>query len=436
MTLLIKNAELVSGQIVNIFIKDELIYDISKKLPLADQVIEAKGKVIMPGIIDPHVHFRVPGAEYKEDWETGSKAAAAGGITTVLDMPNNQPPTISQKDLERKRQLIRDRSYVNYGLYIGATETNLKELKAARNIAGIKVYLGSTTGSLLVRDYGAVEQIMNECNQIIAFHSEDEDCLQQNVKCPSNAAGRQMLNVKDIPELHSQMRPEECAIESTQKVINIVKKTKKQAYICHVSSQKELELIHQAKKSGQTIYAEAAPHHLFLNTETASKLNNFAKVNPPLRSEKTQRAMQSALNLIDIIGTDHAPHTEEEKSHFYHQAPSGMPGLETSLPLMLNFYYQGKIGLDRIVELMCRKPAKIFNIKKRGDIEPGFFADLTIVDLHLTKQVENSKLYTKCRWSPFAGWRLIGWPIITLVNGQVVFQKNQIIGRPIGREIF
>ncbi|MEK9165721.1 MAG: dihydroorotase [Patescibacteria group bacterium] len=436
MTLLIKNAQLVSGQIVNIFIKEDLIYDISQKTPIADQIIEADGNLAMPGIIDPHVHFRVPGAGYKEDWETGSKAAAAGGITTVLDMPNNQPPTISQKDLERKGQLIRDRSYVNYGLYIGATETNLEELKSAQNIVGIKVYLGSTTGNLLVRDYNIVEKILRECDQLVAFHSEDEECILQNAKCPSNnAAGRQMSNVKDIPELHSQMRPEECAIESTQKIINIVKKTKKQAYICHVSSQKELELIHQAKKSGQTIYAEATPHHLFLNTETASKLNNFAKVNPPLRSEKTQRAMQSALNLIDIIGTDHAPHTEEEKSRFYHQAPSGMPGLETSLPLMLNFYYQGKIGLDKIVELMCRNPAKIFNIKKRGDIEPGFFADLTIVDLHLTKQVENSKLYTKCKWSPFAGRRLRGWPIITLVNGQVVFQKNKIIGSPMGREV-
>jgi len=379
----------------------------------------------------------VPGAEHKEDWETGSKAAAAGGITTVLDMPNNQPPIISQKDLERKRQLIRNKSYVNYGLYIGATETNLEELKAAQNIAGIKVYLGSTTGDLLVRDYSVVEKILHERDQLVAFHSEDEDCLRQNVKChPPSAESAERTNVKDIPEFHSQMRPENCAVESTQKIINIVKKTKRPAYICHVSSQKELELIHQAKESGQTIYAETAPHHLFLNTEIASKLNNFAKVNPPLRSKKSQIALQSALNLIDTIGTDHAPHTKKEKRASYNQAPSGMPGLETSLPLMLNLYYQGKIGLDKIVELMCRRPAKIFNIKKRGDIEPGFFADLTIIDLHLTKPVENSKLYTKCRWSPFAGWRLVGWPIITLVNGQVVFQKNKTIGKPMGREVF
>ena len=271
MSLLIKNAQLTNSELVNIFIKDDLIYDISRKARLADKTIDAKGKTIMPGIIDSHVHFRVPGMEHKEDWQTGSKAAIAGGVTTVLDMPNNKPAITSKKLLKQKRCLIGGKSYVNYGLYIGATQSNLEELKSAQNIAGIKIYLGSTTGDLLIKDYGVVEKILQECDQLVAFHSEDEVCLQQNVK-----------DTIFISELHNQMRPEKCAEASTQKIINLVKKTKKPAYICHISSGEELEIIKQAKKLNLPIYVEATPHHLFLNKDTAQDLGNFSKVNPPL----------------------------------------------------------------------------------------------------------------------------------------------------------
>jgi len=436
-SLLIKNATLASGQIVNIFIKDGLIYDIGNKSPLCDQKIDAQGQSIIPGVIDPHVHFRVPGAEYKEDWQTGSKAAVAGGVTTVLDMPNNQPAITTQKTLDQKRRLIKNQSYVNYGLYLGATASNLNELKTVSGIAGVKVYLGSTTGDLLVTDYQIVEEILAETNQIIAFHSEDEECIKQfSIFPPRRRAGN--FQFSNIAKRHNQLRPEECAEKSTGKIIELVKKTKKRAYICHVSGQKEIELIRQAKDQKLPIYAEASPHYLFLNTQSAIDLGNFAKVNPPIRSEVSQQALQLSLSsgLIDTIGSDHAPHTREEKEVDYAQAPAGVPGVETSLSLMLNLVNQGAITLARLVELMCSTPADIFKISKRGKIEPGYFADLVLVDLKLTYEVKNSKLYSKCGWSPFSGRHLKGVPMAVIVGGRLVYQKGKIFGPPGGCEVF
>jgi len=431
MSILIKNAQLANGQLVNIFIKDQLINSINFKKPLADKKIDAKGKLVIPGIIDPHVHFRVPGASYKEDWETGSLAAASCGITCVLDMPNNNPAITSQEKLDQKYQLIRGKSYVNYGLYIGATESNLSKLKNIQRAVGIKIYLGSSTGGLLVTNYKKVEEILSNCNQLVVFHSEGESCIKKSQEVIDN-------NQKNIAKFHDQLRPEECALQSTKKIINIVKKTKKPVYICHVSTSKEIKIIAKAKAKGLPIFAEATPHHLFFNKEIVAELGNFAKVNPPLRTKESQQSLQKALSsgIINAIGTDHAPHTREEKLMPYQKAPAGLPGLETALSVMLDLFFQNKITLKRIVELMCWNPADIFKIKKRGKLEPGYFADVVLIDLDLTASLKNSKLYTKCGWSPYSKFNLKHFPaLVTIINGQIVFYQGKFSANPAGKAI-
>ena len=434
MSLLIRNAQLIDGSLVNIFIKGNTIYDITHRLPLADEYIDIAGKVVLPGLIDPHVHFRMPGDGHKEDWNTGSKAAVSGGFTTVLDMPNTSPPTTDRERLSQKRKLIEGKSYVNYGLYMGATSTNLEEIKSAEHIAGVKVYLGSSTGDLLA-DYNVLEAVLSETNVTVACHSEDEECLKrvQNSKFKTKKFG-----TLPVSYLHDHARPEECAKIAAEKVVEIIKRVKRPVYFCHVSSKSEIEILTKAKKDGLLVFIEATPHHLFLNKEFARDLGNLARVNPPLRSYNSQVALKNAVKagIVDTIGTDHAPHTLAEKHCSYSKAPSGVPGLETALPLFLDWFNKGEVGLNQIVTLMSENPALIYNIQKRGKLEPGYLADIVVVDLELTKEIKNSRLYTKCVWSPFAGMQLTGWPIMTIVNGRVVFKDGDIVGRPGGREVF
>ncbi len=423
---------MIQGEIAHIFIKNGLIYDIGPRLTLADEKFDAKGKLAMPGVIDPHVHFRVPGSVHKEDWITGSRAAVSGGITTVFDMPNNNPAITTSALLSKKRQIVSGTSYVNYGFYIGATKDNLKELQEAQGAVGIKVYLGSSTGGLLMDDYAIFEKILKETTLLVACHAEDEECLKRE-----SASSDLLANSLSPAESHNLLRPEKCARIAVEKVAKIASRLKKPVYFCHISGNEELTAIAHAREKGAKIYAEATPHHLFLSTEETILSGGYAKVNPPLRASKSASYLQQALisKEIDTIGTDHAPHTKAEKEGASETIPSGMPGVETALPLMLNHYNEGHISLERIIGLMAENPARIFKLKNRGFLAPGYAADIAVVDLDLTKQIQNSTLYSKCGWSLFSGRKLTGWPYATFVNGNFCYEDGNIIGAAKGIEV-
>jgi len=373
--------------------------------------IDAHNLMLFPALIDPHVHFRVPGGEHKEDWETGARAAIAGGVTTVFDMPNNDPPCTSRDRLQEKRRLIetqiaKARIPLRYRLFFGADARHLSELpKVKGEIAGLKIYMGSSTGNLLMSDRASLEEafrIAGRLDILVAVHAEDEHLIQLNRKKHAGA---------NDPSIHSKIREPEAAARSVALAIELAKKHKARLYIVHVSTRAELDLIRQAKKEGLPVYAEAAPHHLFLTESAYGQLGTKGLVNPPLRSEKEGEALWQAINdeTIDTIGTDHAPHTVEEKQQSYGSAPSGFPSIELYFPLLLNAYHEKKLSLEQIVSLTHTRPQEIFDLPLNEDI--------VLVDLNEVKRVQDDQLKTKSKWSPYAGWTLRGWPRYTILGG-------------------
>lgn len=379
MSLLLKNCRLVSENgLKHILIENGIITAVSDESLEADSVMDVKGKYVLPGLIDCHVHFREPGMDYKEDWLTGSRAAVSGGVTTVLDMPNTKPATLTRKLLDEKKKLAQ-KSVVNYGFHFGSSKNNIDEIKKAEGIASVKVYMDHTTGDLLIEDDEVLEKIFMAA-KVITVHAEGD-------------------NVK--------------------KAVELAKKHSVRLYLCHVSKKKEIEYL--KKNKTENIFVEVTPHHLFLTSKDAEALGWLAKMKPELGTEEDRAALWEALKegLVDTIGTDHAPHSAKEKEGCY-----GVPGVETMLPLLLNAVNEGKITLAKVVELTSVNPAKIFAIKNKGRIEEGYDADLVIVDMELKKNVDNAELFTKCRWSPFNGKTLKGWPVMTIVNSEIVYNKN------------
>ncbi len=430
MSLILKNCKILDQKdLVDIFVEDGKIKKIGEYVK-ADQEIDVQGKWVIPGMIDCHVHFREPGMEYKEDWLTGSKASVHGGITTVLDMPNVKPPTITLKNLEGKRNLAK-KSLVNYGFHFGATNDNLEEIRRAKNkIASIKVFMGASTGNLLVTDEEKLRQIFQiakEINKPVCVHAEDEECIQENIE---------KYKDKKDPFIHSKIRPRECAIKAVKKALDLTRKIKNRLYILHVSTKEEMELIKEAKDEGLEVYCETTPHHLFLDEEELKKQGNFVKMNPPLRTKEDIHTLWQAIKdgIVDTIGTDHAPHLKEEKETDYWNAPAGVSEEETVLPLFLDKINKNEIDLKRLVELTSENPARIFKIRNKGFIKEGFDADLTVLDLDLEKEVKNKDLYTKCGWSPFDGWRLCGWPCMTIIGGNIVWDGKKISENIKGKE--
>lgn len=396
--MLIKNCKLIqrNKQIIrDILIDGKFIKKIAGNIEPKnkEKVIDARFNYVIPGLIDPHVHFREPGLTHKEDFFTGSKAAAAGGITTILDMPNTKPETVSVKELNKKRRLAK-KSLVNYGFHFGGSvDDNVEEIKKVRDVASVKVFMNVSTGKMLI---------------------EDDDLLER------------VFNVAELVSVHAEK-------EMVEKAIRLSKKCGNKLYLCHLTLASELEVLRKYKDD--QIFAEVTPHHLFLTKNDVKKLKAFAEMKPDLKTKKDQDALWQAIDdgLIDTIGTDHAPHTvEEKKAKDY---PSGVPGCETALPLMLDAVNKGKISLTKVVRLMSTNPAKIFGIKNKGKIAVGYDADLVIIDMELKKKVENKKLFTKCKWSPFNEKILKGWPIITIVNGRVVFDKGMIYTNAGGRGV-
>lgn len=374
--------------------------------------INSDSLVALPAMIDPHVHFRTPGAEHKENWISAATAAIAGGVTTVFDMPNNTPAITNRETLELKIKLIKEQlqlsnTQIHYKLWLGATPINLKDVEDLKNeIVGVKVFMGASTGNLLVSKYEAQKEIFKKCaklNLVVAVHAEDDEIInEQKSKYPNPT-------VKD----HGKIRPNIAAETAVKKALELARETGATLYILHCSTAEEIALIREAKKEGVKVFAEVTPHHLFLTEEAYDTLGTKAQMNPPLRSKHDVESLWEAINdgTIDTIGTDHAPHALKEKDLPYPQSPSGVPGIETYLSLLLDAHNNGKISLEKIVELTNTNVEKIFNLKKNNE--------WVIVDLKKEKKIENKNLKTKCGWSPFDGWNLKGWPVYTILDDKI-----------------
>lgn len=386
-----------AGKIAQILRKGDILRAELKNGILKNRckIIDLKGKYLLPGLIDVHAHFRTPGMTKKEDWISGSRAALTGGVTTVLDMPNTIPPTIDLISLKAKRAIVRRKSFVNYGFYVGATSKNLKKIKKIKNIAGVKIYMSPSTGNLLMSDKKTLEHFMLAVKHLLAVH------LSGDVKT----------------------------------VLHLAKKYQVRVHICHVSGEKELKLIKKFK--GASMSAEITPHHLFLTEEDYKKQGNLLKINPPLQGFADQVALWDAIKsgLIDMVATDHAPHLLEEKRLSYERAPAGVPGIQTMLPLLLNAVNEGKLTLQRVVRLTSYNPARLFNISGKGEIKAGADADLTVVDMDLSAKVDEKYLWSKCGWSPFTGRKLKGWPVMTFVAGNLMYEWREKFGTHLGHEV-
>ncbi len=404
----------------DVLIRDGIIVEIAAEIisPNRDtREIDATGLVLLPGVIDPQVHFREPGLEHKEDLTTASRACAKGGVTSFLEMPNTKPLTITQAALDDKLHRAATKSIVNYGFFIGATPANLADLRSATPTCGIKVFMGSAHGDLLVDTAAALEPIFAQGERLIAVHAEDQGRI--------NDRKQQFAGITD-PAIHSQIQDNQAALNATQLALALSEKYQRRLHILHLSTAEEVELLRQHKPAWVT--AEVTPQHLLLNTDAYATIGTLAQMNPPLRSHHDNQVLWAGLldGTIDFIATDHAPHTLAEKAKGYPHSPSGMPGVETALPLMLTQAVAGKCSIEQVSNWMSTAVAQAYHIPNKGAIAIGYDADLVLVDIDNYHPVERSTLETKCGWSPFEGWNLTGYPAYTIVNGYVVFDRGTI----------
>lgn len=418
MKTLIKNAKLVTPTGIvesNLLIDGTTIADIDPAVQTSAEItVDATGKLLIPGVIDDQVHFREPGLTHKEDLAHASRACAKGGVTSFLEMPNTIPNATTQTLLEDKLAIAADQSIVNYGFYIGATPHNVDSLKHATRTPGIKIFIGSSTGDLLVDEQAALETIFAESTLPICAHCEDESTVR------ANAA--QFAGSDDIAD-HSRIRNHEAAIIATRRAIDLAERHNHRFHVLHVSTADEIELI---KAASGLITAEVCPHHLFFNVHDYERLGSLVKMNPSIKNKADNAGLWEALidGTIEVIATDHAPHTLEEKAQPFPQCPSGLPAVENSLALMLNEVNAGRLTIETVVARMCEAPARIWNLKNKGRIQVGFDADLALIDLKLGQTIENESQQTKCKWSPWHGSHLSGWPVATWVMGRQVMRLN------------
>lgn len=393
----------------------------------ADEVVSAQGLHLLPGVIDDQVHFRDPGLDHKEDLRTGSRACAKGGITSFFEMPNTKPATITCELLHAKLELASTKCLVNYAFFIGATPDNVQELSRAERTPGIKIFIGSSTGSLLVDEQSALERIFAETSLPITAHCEDETTVRANAARFSGSS--------DVAD-HSRIRDHKAAIVATQRAIDLAIRHRHRFHVLHVSTADEVQLI--AAAPSELITAEACPHHLLFHTGDYERLGSLVQMNPSIKFEDDNAALWQGLldGHIDIIATDHAPHTLAEKQQPYPVSPSGMPCVENSLALMLNeMQVHQRCSLRQIVTWMCESPARIWNVKNKGRIAVGCDADLVLVDLAKEQTVRNAEQVSKCGWSAWDGSKLRGWPVRTWVMGQEVFRDGVLADGPLGIEV-
>lgn len=430
---LLKNAKIVNeGKIVSghILIEKERIAKIFKleddltSLEETNEVIDIKGNYLLPGVIDDQVHFREPGLTHKANIQTESRAAVAGGITSFLEMPNTVPNTLTQELLQDKYDIAEKTSYANYSFYMGASNDNIEEVLKTdpKTVCGVKVFMGSSTGNMLVDNPDTLEELFSKCKLLIAAHCEDETTIRNNMAAYKEKYG------EDVPvTCHPEIRSEEACYKSSSFAIQLAKKHNTRFHLFHLSTAKELELLENITPlKEKRITAEACVHHLWFSDEDYKTKGNFIKWNPAVKKASDRDAILQAVldNTIDVIATDHAPHTLEEKQKSYFEAPSGGPLVQHALVAMLEHYHNGKISLEKIVEKMSHAVADCFHIENRGFIREGYFADFVVVDLNNPWTVEKSNILYKCGWSPFEGTTFKSKVLKTFVNGTLVYDSG------------
>lgn len=430
--LLIKNGTLatVDGSTqTNIAIKDGRFAALGVDANAdAAEVIDAGGLTILPGVIDTQVHFREPGNEHKEDLQSGSLAAVMGGVTAVFEMPNTKPPTTTVEAIADKVSRGRDRMHCDFAFYVGATHenaANLPELEQQEGVCGVKVFMGSSTGNLLVPDDDGVGDILKHITRRAAFHSEDEFRLRER---------RPLAKTGDV-STHEVWRDEETAISSTRRLIKLARAANKNIHVLHVTTEEEMHIL---AANRDIVSVEVTPQHLTLaSPQCYDEIGTFAQMNPPIRGIRHRAALWKALEqgIVDVIGSDHAPHTREEKADAYPHSPSGMPGVQTLLPLMLNHMAEGKLSLERVVELTSLNAKKLFKLAEKGEVVEGHHADLTFVDLGRSETIAEDWVASRVGWSPFTDMQIKGWPVGTMVRGQRVMWENELTTPATGQPI-
>ncbi|MDC6482151.1 dihydroorotase [Pelagibacteraceae bacterium] len=421
-TLIIKNGSCyINGKLVktDIGLSGNKIKKIGKIELNSSKVFDATDKLVLPGVIDTQVHFREPGSTDREDLESGSRAAVLGGVTSVFEMPNTNPPTSNLLEFEKKLNLAKDRMHCNYAFYFGATPDNVNQLSKLKNLkgcCGVKLFAGSSTGKLLVAKEEDIEKVISSSDRVVSIHSEDEEIL--NIRKKFIKEG----NVHSHPE----WRNNECAMSSTRRVVKIAERYNKQIHVLHVTTKEEVDFLAMHKKN---ITFEITPQHLTLYApDCYDKLGSFAQMNPPIRKKEHYDRLWTAVknSIVDVLGSDHAPHSKEDKSKKYPASPSGMPGVQTILPIMLNHINNKKLSLEQLIKLMCENPCKIFGIQNKGYIKEEFDADLTIVDMSKEQTIKNEMMATKCGWTPFHDMIVKGFPVATIINGKVVMSNGKV----------
>jgi dihydroorotase len=385
----------------------------------AGERLDCRGLHILPGVIDSHVHFREPGLTHKEDLETGSRAAALGGVTAVFEMPNTDPPTTSAKALADKVARATGRMHCDFAFWVGGTYENIAEISELERLpgaAGIKVFMGSSTGKLLTPDDAGVLAILKATRRRAAFHSEDEARLNE----------RKNLRVAGDPSSHPVWRDEIVALRCTERLIRLARQARAQVHVLHVSTREEIPLLQGAKDVAS---CEATSHHLTLSADDYVRLGTKLQMNPPVRGAEHREGIWRALaqGVIDVIGSDHAPHTLEEKARPYPESPSGMTGVQTLVPIMLDHVAAGRLTLQRLVDLTSAGPARLFGVVGKGRIAAGYDADFTIVDLKRRETIRDSWIASRCGWTPYDGREVVGWPVGTFVRGRRVMWEGEIV---------
>ena len=391
-------------------------------------VYDATNKLVLPGIIDTQVHFREPGSTDAEDLESGSRAAVLGGVTSLFEMPNTNPPTANLIEFEKKLKAAKNRMHSNYAFYFGATPDNtdqLKQLKSVEGCCGVKLFAGSSTGNLLVDKESDIEKVISSSDRIVSIHSEDEDIIKLRKKFIKQG------NVHSHPE----WRNVECAMSSTRRVVKIAERYNKKIHVLHVTTKEEVDFLAMHKKN---VTFETTPQHLTLFApDCYDKLGTYAQMNPPLRSKEHYDRLWVAIknNVVDVLGSDHAPHLKSNKDKEYPNTPSGMPGVQTIFPIMIDHVNNGKLTLSQLVNLMCENPCRIFGIKNKGFIKEGYDADLTIVDMSKKVTIKNEMMASKCGWTPFHNHKITGFPVGTIVNGNLVMEDGKILIKSKGKPL-
>ena len=430
-SLIIKNGSCYIGgkfQKIDLALSGNKIKKVGKIDLNSGKVFDATGKIVLPGAIDTQVHFREPGANDAENLESGSRAAVAGGITSVFEMPNTNPPTSTFKEFNNKLSAARNRMFCNYAFYFGATPDNMKELASVNTLegcCGVKLFAGSSTGNLLVSQEKDIEKVISNSSKIISVHSVDENILLSRKK---------FIKEGDVTS-HPIWRNEECALESTKRVVRLAQKHKKKIHILHVSTKEEIDFFSE-KRDGVTF--EITPQHLTLYApDCYENLKTFSQMNPPLRSKDHYDRLWDAVkeSLVSTIGSDHAPHTKEEKNRKYPLSPSGMPGVQTLLPVMLDHVNKGKLKIEKLIELVCENPCDLFGIKNKGYINENYDADLTIIDMNKEVVIKDNWIESKCGWTPFNNYKVKGFPVATIVNGEIVMANSKIMSPAKGKPL-